>query len=193
MSELTCRKYADKSGNQRISYPVTDAAPTTKCPVRRRERVRSRRVAGPGGGGSACAERGRGCGAGRSLVLRPHPAAGTPATTASTPAPPRRAPGQTAAERIFTHMTDDKLSGARSQLGQEASPVRCQEMARTERGWERCHCDEHAAGARHHVRDRSWVTVENTPRLRLGQPCTGACRWPDQIQPYRGTTKVRGY
>jgi hypothetical protein len=90
-------------------------------------------------------------------------------------------------------MTDDKLSVALGKLGREASPFRCPEMARTERGWERCHRDEHAADGRHHVRDRSWSTTENTPRLLLGQPCTGACRWPDQVQLYRGTAKVRNY
>ena len=46
---------------------------------------------------------------------------------------------------------------------------------------------------RHHVRDRSWVTTENSPRLQLGQPCTGTCLWPDQISPYRGTAKGRHY
>jgi hypothetical protein len=90
-------------------------------------------------------------------------------------------------------MTDDTLSVARGQVGQEASPLRCPEMARTDRGWERCHRDEHNSDDRHHVRDRSWLTGENTPRLRLGEPCTGACRWPDQVQPYRGTAKVRHY
>ena len=88
-------------------------------------------------------------------------------------------------------MTDDTLSVALGQPGPEASPLRCPEMARTDRGWERCHRDEHAAGGRHHVRDRSWSTAENTPRLQLGQPCTGACRWPDQVQPYRGSAKAR--
>lgn len=90
-------------------------------------------------------------------------------------------------------MTDDQLSVALGQVGQEASALRCPEVARTDRGWERCHRDEHAEDARHHVRDRSWSTAANTPLLRLGQPCTGACRWPDQVQPYRGTGKVRHY
>src|ERR1700677_3401918 len=46
---------------------------------------------------------------GRRLLPRLHPPAGPAATTASTPAPPRRAHGQTAAERI-TQMTDGTLS-----------------------------------------------------------------------------------
>jgi hypothetical protein len=75
----------------------------------------------------------------------------------------------------------------------EHSELRCQELARTERGWERCHRDEHAAADRHHVRDRSWLTTMSSPVLWLGQPCTGACRWPDQVQAYRGTGKGRHY
>jgi hypothetical protein len=90
-------------------------------------------------------------------------------------------------------MTNNKLSVALGQLGQEANPDRCHELFRTERGWERCHLDEHAVDGRHHVRDRSWVTTENSPRLRLGQPCTGTCRWPDEVSPYRGTAKGRHY
>jgi hypothetical protein len=82
-------------------------------------------------------------------------------------------------------------SGQVGQLGQEVNALRCSEMARTERGWERCHRDEHSAGARHHVRDRSWLTAGNMPQLQLGQACTGACRWPDQVQPYRGNVKAR--
>jgi hypothetical protein len=88
-------------------------------------------------------------------------------------------------------MTDVTLSAAPDLAGLEAGPFRCSEMARTDRGWERCHRDVHGAGARHHVRDRSWSTAGNVPQLRLGQPCTGACRWPDQVQPYRGAVKVR--
>jgi hypothetical protein len=90
-------------------------------------------------------------------------------------------------------MTVDKLSTAPGQPIQEAAAQRCQELARTERGWERCHRDEHTAADRHHVRDRSWSTAMSSPLLWLGQPCTGACRWPDQVQPYRGTGKGRHY
>jgi hypothetical protein len=90
-------------------------------------------------------------------------------------------------------MTNDKPSVALSQHGQEATADRCHELFRTERGWERCHLDEHAVDGRHHVRDRSWVTTENSPRLRLGQPCTGTCRWPDEVSPYRGTAMGRHY
>ena len=68
---------------------------------------------------------------------------------------------------------------------QKTSSLRCMEMARTERGWERCHRDEHSPGTRHHVRDRSWLSAENTPRLRLGQSCGAACTWPDLTIPYR--------
>jgi hypothetical protein len=93
-------------------------------------------------------------------------------------------------------MTNATLSTAPAQAGQadqEASPFRCPEMARTSRGWERCHRDEHAANTRHHVRDRSWSTAGNMPELRLGQPCTDACRWPDQVRAYRGAMKSRNY
>jgi hypothetical protein len=86
-------------------------------------------------------------------------------------------------------MTDDTLSLVLGHVGhadQEAGPLRCQELARTDRGWERCHCDRHNSGDRHHVRDRSWSTATNIPRLRIGQPCTQACTWPDQVMPYRG-------
>ena len=83
-------------------------------------------------------------------------------------------------------MTDDEAAVALSEASQEASALRCPEFTRTDRGWERCHRDEHNPDARHHVRDRSWSTVENTPRLRLGQPCTQACTWPDQVMKYRG-------
>ncbi len=79
------------------------------------------------------------------------------------------------------------LLGPPGGAGQESSTHRCHELARTERGWERCHRDEHTADDRHHVRDRSWLSTVSSPLLRLGQPCTGACRWPDQVQPYRGT------
>jgi hypothetical protein len=80
-------------------------------------------------------------------------------------------------------MTGDALPVA---AGQEVSALRCPEFARTDRGWERCHSDKHDPDARHHVRDRSWSTAGNTPRLRLGQPCTQACTWPDQVMTYRG-------
>ena len=79
-------------------------------------------------------------------------------------------------------MTDDTRIAA---PGRETSPLRCSEMIRTDRGWERCHLDEHGPSVRHHVRDRSWLSTENTPRLRLGQPCGAACAWPDQVIPYR--------
>jgi len=96
--------------------------------------------------------------------------------------------GQTAAERI-TQMTEDTLVAA---PGREASRLRCREMARTDRGWERCHRDEHDPDTRHHVRDRSWLSAENTPRLRLGQPCGKACTWPDLVIAYRsGTGRTR--
>jgi hypothetical protein len=80
-------------------------------------------------------------------------------------------------------MTDDALDVA---PGQEVSAFRCPEFTRTDRGWERCHRDEHNSDDRHHVRDRSWTTAGNTPQLRLGQPCTQACKWPDQVMTYRG-------
>jgi len=89
-------------------------------------------------------------------------------------------------------MTSDTLSMAPGQPGRESTTDRCHELARTERGWERCHRDEHPADGRHHVRDRSWSTA-SSPLLLLGQPCTGACRWPDQVQAYRGTGKGRHY
>jgi len=84
-------------------------------------------------------------------------------------------------------MPDDRLS---TRLGQESktSSLRCAEIVRTERGWERCHLDEHNAGVRHHVRDRSWLSSGNTPRLRLGQTCGPACTWPDLVIPYRKGT-----
>ena len=68
---------------------------------------------------------------------------------------------------------------------QKTSSLRCGEIARTERGWERCHLDEHSSSTRHHVRDRSWLSTENTPQLRLGQPCGAACTWPDTVITYR--------
>jgi hypothetical protein len=61
---------------------------------------------------------------------------------------------------------------------------RCPEMTRTERGYERCHLDEHGPEVRHHVRDRSWRTGTRTPCLQLGQPCGEACKWPDQVALY---------
>jgi hypothetical protein len=83
-------------------------------------------------------------------------------------------------------MTDDALAAVLSRVGREVSVVRCPEFIRTDRGWERCHRDEHNADARHHVRDRSWSTAGNTPRLQFGQSCTQACTWPDQVLKYRG-------
>jgi hypothetical protein len=82
-------------------------------------------------------------------------------------------------------MTDDTLTAA---SGRGASALRCSEVIRTERGWERCHRDNHDPSARHHVRDRSWLSTENTPRLRLGQPCGPACTWPDLVIRYRSGT-----
>jgi hypothetical protein len=79
-------------------------------------------------------------------------------------------------------LTYDTLTAA---PGQETSQLRCREIARTERGWERCHRNEHNPSTRHHVRDRSWLSTENTPRLLLGQPCGEACTWPDLVIPYR--------
>ena len=80
-------------------------------------------------------------------------------------------------------MTDDMRAIT---PGQEASPLRCREFTRTTRGWERCHRDEHAAGARHHVRDRSWSTAGNMPMIRFGEPCEETCAWLDQVVPYLG-------
>ena len=85
-------------------------------------------------------------------------------------------------------MTENPIATAPGYAGQEASELRCEELARTDRGWERCHMSEHNPDTRHHVRDRSWSTAWNTPRLRLGQPCTQACAWPDQVVRYRGTS-----
>ena len=82
-------------------------------------------------------------------------------------------------------MTDGKVAAA---SGRETSPLRCREITRTDRGWERCHRDEHDPSTRHHVRDRSWLSTENTPRLRFGQPCGAACTWPDLVITYRSGT-----
>jgi hypothetical protein len=79
-------------------------------------------------------------------------------------------------------MTDGKIAAAPRQ---GTSTLRCREITRTDRGWERCHRDEHDPTTRHHVRDRSWLSTENTPRLQLGQPCESACTWPDLVIPYR--------
>jgi hypothetical protein len=92
-----------------------------------------------------------------------------------------------AAERI-TQMKDGKVADA---SGQQTSPLRCRAVIRTDRGWERCHRDEHDQRARHHVRDRSWLSTTNTPRLRFGQPCGAACRWPDLVIRYRSGTGGR--
>jgi hypothetical protein len=88
-------------------------------------------------------------------------------------------------------MTDDALAVRLCHVSQEVSAPRCREFARTDRGYERCHRDEHDADARHHVRDRSWSTAGYTPQLRLGQPCTPACTWPDQVMRYRGMVSRR--
>jgi hypothetical protein len=80
-------------------------------------------------------------------------------------------------------MTDDTLA---TTVGQKTRRLRCGEIARTARGWERCHRDAHDPSAWHHVRDRSWLSAENTPRLRLGEPCGADCIWPDLVIPYRG-------
>ena len=86
-------------------------------------------------------------------------------------------------------MPDGKIAAA---SGQETGPLRCWEIIRTDRGWERCHRDVHDPGARHHVRDRSWLSTENTPRLWFGQPCGAACTWPDLVITYRsGTGRMR--
>ena len=87
-------------------------------------------------------------------------------------------------------MTQDAAAALRPS-GQEASAPRCPEFTRTDRGYERCHRDEHDAGGRHHVRDRSWSTAGNTPQLRFGQPCTPACTWPDEVLKYRGMLSRR--
>ena len=88
-------------------------------------------------------------------------------------------------------MTDDTLAAA---SGPGTSALRCSAVIRTERGWERCHRDAHDPDARHHVRDRSWLSMENTPRLRLGVPCGVACIWPDLVIAYRrGTGLVSPY
>jgi hypothetical protein len=63
--------------------------------------------------------------------------------------------------------------------------LRCPEITRTDRGFERCHRDEHGTDTRHHVRDRSWYSGQ-FPRLRPGQPCDDECSWPDLITPYLG-------
>jgi len=69
--------------------------------------------------------------------------------------------------------------------GQETSPVRRSEIIRTDRGWERCHLDEHRPGIRHHARDRRRLPTGSTPRLRPAQPDGAACTWPDLVIPYR--------
>jgi hypothetical protein len=79
-------------------------------------------------------------------------------------------------------MTEDTRTAAPVRKG---GVPRCEQMIRTDRGWERCHLDEHGPSIRHHVRDRSWLSTENTPRLRLGQPCGADCTWPDLVLQYR--------
>jgi hypothetical protein len=85
-------------------------------------------------------------------------------------------------------MTNGKTAAASSQ---KAGPLRCREIIRTDRGWERCHRDEHDPSTRHHVRDRSWLSTANTPRLRFGQPCEPACIWPDLVITYRRGTGLK--
>ena len=70
------------------------------------------------------------------------------------------------------------------------APQRCPEITRTDRGYERCHLDEHGPEVRHHVRDRSWRTDTLTPCLQLGQPCGEACGWPDHVVPYLGSAPL---
>jgi len=82
-------------------------------------------------------------------------------------------------------MTDGMPAAA---SGRDTRALRCSAITRTERGWERCHRDEHDPSARHHVRDRSWLSTENTPRLLFGQPCGAACTWPDLVISYRSGT-----
>jgi hypothetical protein len=88
-------------------------------------------------------------------------------------------------------MTDKPHAVALDQASPEASALRCPDFARTDWGWERCHRDVHGPDTRHHVRDRSWSTAANTPRLRLGQPCTKTCTWPDEVIKYRGMLNRR--
>ena len=85
-------------------------------------------------------------------------------------------------------MTDDTLAPA---SGGKTSALRCGAVIRTDRGWERCHRDAHDPSVRHHVRDRSWLSAENTPRPRFGQPCGPACTWPDLVIRYRSGTGRR--
>jgi len=85
-------------------------------------------------------------------------------------------------------MTDDTLAAV---SGRGTSIHRCSAVTRTDRGWERCHRDAHDPSVRHHVRDRSWLSAENTPRLRFGQPCGPACTWPDLVIRYRSGTGRR--
>jgi hypothetical protein len=79
-------------------------------------------------------------------------------------------------------MTDDTLAAASSR---GTSARRCSAVTRTDHGWERCHRDVHDPSARHHVRDRSWLSIGNTPQMRLGEPCGAACIWPDLVIRYR--------
>jgi hypothetical protein len=80
------------------------------------------------------------------------------------------------------------MTAAITSSAAEAAPVpaRCAEIVRTNRGYERCHRNEHDPGTSHHVRDRGWSTGKNTPRLKLGQPCGKACTWPEQVAAYWG-------
>jgi hypothetical protein len=136
------------------------------------------RPGGRRGSGRSAWPRGVGCHC--DCIPVPGPLPGRPARQANTrPA---------VAERI-TQMTDTSFTVA---SGKGARPPRCQELARTDRGWERCHRDEHGQRGLHHVRDRSWSTAGNMPLLRLGQPCEEACTWPDQVMVYRGGSGASG-
>ena len=72
-------------------------------------------------------------------------------------------------------MTDDEVAVALYEASQEVSALRCPEFTRTDRGWERCHRDEHNPDARHHVRDRSWSTAELRD-LSPGVMCCNCCK-----------------
>jgi hypothetical protein len=85
-------------------------------------------------------------------------------------------------------MTEHTLAAA---SGRETSARRCSAVIRTERGWERCHRDDHDPSARHHVRDRSWLSTGNTPRLQMGVTCGPACTWPDLVIRYRSGTGIK--
>jgi hypothetical protein len=48
-------------------------------------------------------------------------------------------------------MTEDRLTAAPDKETR-TSPLRCREIARADRGWERCHLDEHNPSTRHLLR-----------------------------------------